>query len=76
MPLIASSTSAYITGTNEVVTVASVEPSQAWNYFFLDTLKPKRTREYVKPTAIYLNLSLIEYPSQKEMHATSKEVKE
>jgi hypothetical protein len=74
--LITSSTSAYITGTNEVVTVARVEPSQAWKDFFLDTLKPKRTSEYVKSTAIYLNVSLIEYPRQKEAHATSKEVKE
>jgi hypothetical protein len=75
MSLITSSTSAYITGTNEVVTVASVKPSQAWKDFFLDTLKPKGTREYVKSKAIYLNVSLIEYPKQKETHAASKEVK-
>jgi hypothetical protein len=44
--------------------------------FFLGTLKANRSREYVKSTAIYLNVSLIEYPREKEMHATSKEVNE
>jgi hypothetical protein len=71
-----SSTSAYFTGTNEVVTLASVEPSQAWKDFFLDTLKANRSRGYVRSTAIYSNILLNEYPREKEMHAASKEVNE
>ncbi|CZR56957.1 uncharacterized protein PAC_06846 [Phialocephala subalpina] len=44
-------TSAYITHVNEVVTVASVESSQEWKDFFLDTLPFKRSYEEKKKHA-------------------------